>query len=263
MLRKASIRTRDRESTHSRMPSKVPAPVEPPSTQVVTPVDRAMSSVRGPKSEEPTKQCACRSMSPGSRSFPATSRTASPSAPSPGATAATRPSRTRTSSLPPRPAPGSRTSPPLRSRPMVSARRSRPDEIEEPARVRRELVHHVLGGYLLELRDLLGDAAREPGSGAHPLELAAVLPWPVALDQQRVERHLRHHLAVTLAIDHLRRHRHVVARLDDGPRHLGRRFVPVEDRALDSARPERCERPDGRTVGRVERHGEVPVGREL
>src|SRR2546422_2970664 len=60
MLRKASIRTRDRDSTHSRIPSNVPAPVEPPSTHVVTPVERAMSSVRGPKSDEPMKQCAWR-----------------------------------------------------------------------------------------------------------------------------------------------------------------------------------------------------------
>src|SRR6266403_1292310 len=69
MLRKASIRTRDRDSTHSRIPSNVPAPVEPPSTHVVTPVARAMSSVRGPKSDEPTKQCAWRSISPGRTSF--------------------------------------------------------------------------------------------------------------------------------------------------------------------------------------------------
>src|SRR2546426_5988267 len=200
MLRNASIRTRDRESTHSRIPSNVPAPVEPPSTHVVTPVERAMSSVRGPKSDEPTKQWAWRSISPGRTSFPATSRSTSPAAASPGPTSATSPSRTRTSSWPERLAPGSRTSPPLRRRPMVSARRgepwaardSRPDEVEEAAGVRREVVHHVVGGYLLELCDLLGDAAREPRPGGHPLELPAVLPRSVALDQQRVERHLCH-----------------------------------------------------------------------
>src|SRR2546422_714020 len=278
MLRKASIRTRDRDSTHSRIPSNVPAPVEPPSTHVVTPVARAMSSVRGPKSDAPTKQCAWRSISPGRTSFPETSRTASPAAASPGPTSATSPSRTRTSSRPERPAPGSRTSPPLSRRPRVSSRRepgrtrprgnrwaardSRPDEVEETAGVRRQVVHHVVGGHLFELGDLLGDAAREPRPGGQPLELAAVLPRPVALDQQRVERHPRHHLAVAFPVDHLRRHRDVVARLDDGPRHLRRRLVPVEDRALDPVRPERLERADGGAVRRVERHRKVPAGRE-
>src|SRR3989449_1330336 len=238
-----------------------------------------MSWVRGPKSDEPTKQCAWRSISPGRTSFPETSRTASPAAASPGPTSATSPSRTRTSSRPERPAPGSRTSPPLSRRPRVSSRRapgrtrrprgnrwaardSRPDEVEETAGVRRQVVHHVVGGHLFELGDLLGDAAREPRPGGQPLELAAVLPRPVALDQQRVERHPRHHLAVALPVDHLRRHRDVVARLDDGPRHLRRRLVPVEDRALDPVRPERLERADGGAVRRVERHRKVPAGRE-
>src|SRR3989475_12788604 len=279
MLRKANIRTRDRDSTHSRIPSNVPAPVEPPSTHVVTPVARAMASVRGPKSDEPTKQCAWRSISPGRTSFPETSRTASPAAASPGPTSATSPSRTRTSSRPERPAPGSRTSPPLSRRPRVSSRRapgrtrrprgnrwaardSRPDEVEETAGVRRQVVHHLVGGHLFELGALLGAAAREPRPGGPPLDLPAVLPRPVALDQQRVERHPRHHLAVALPVDPLRRHRDVVARLDDGPRHLRRRLVPVEDRALDPVRPERLERADGGAVRRVERHRKVPAGRE-
>src|SRR5436190_129849 len=122
MLRKANIRTRERDSTHSRMPSKLPAPVLPPSTHVVTPVERAMSSVRGPKSAAPAKQCACRSMSPGSTSRPLTSSTVSPSGASPARTSVTRPSRTRTSSAPPSPAPGSMTCPPRSSTPITRLR---------------------------------------------------------------------------------------------------------------------------------------------
>src|SRR5438128_1394972 len=190
-----------------------PARGQPPPTVVVPPVARATAAVRRAMSEQPTKQCAWRSISPGRTSLPETSRTASPAAASPGPTSATSPSRTRTSSRPERPAPGSRTSPPLSRRPRVSSRRepgrtrrprgnrwaardSRPDEVEETAGVRRPVVHHVVGGHLLELGDLLGAAAREPRPGGQPLELAAVLPRPVALDQQRVERHPRHHLAV-------------------------------------------------------------------
>src|SRR5438132_7416744 len=233
MLRNASIRTLERESTHSRIPSNVPAPVEPPSTHVVTPVERAMSSVRGPKSDEPTKQWAWRSISPGRTSFPETSRTASPAAASPGPTSATSPSRTRTSSRPERPAPGSRTSPPLSRRPRVSSRRepgrtrprgnrgaardSRPDEVEETAGVRRQVVHHVVGGHLFELGDLLGDAAREPRPGGQPLELAAGLPRPVALAQPRVARHPRHHPAVALPGAHPRRPSAVVPALHPAP----------------------------------------------
>src|SRR5437867_12834624 len=276
MLRNASIRTRERESTHSRIPSNVPAPVEPPSTHVVTPVERAMSSVRGPKSDEPMKQCAWRSISPGRMSFPETSRTASSAAASCGPTSATSPSRVRTSSRPESPAPGSRTSPPLRRRPNVSSRRgparprgepcavrdSRPDEVEEATGVRRQMVHHVVGRHLLELCDLLGDAAREPRPGGQPLELTAVLPRRVALHQPRVERHPRHHLAVALPVDHLRRDRAVVARFPDGPRDLRPRLVPVEDGALDPVRLEALDRADRSPVRRVERHREVPAGRE-
>src|SRR2546422_6125918 len=131
ILRKANIRTRERDSTHSRMPSKLPAPVLPPSTHVVTPVVRATSSVRGPKSDAPAKQCACRSMRPGSTSRPLTSSTVSPSGASPARTSVTRPSRTRTSSAPASPAPGSTTWPPRSSTPIT---RLRPWPGKDPVR---------------------------------------------------------------------------------------------------------------------------------
>src|SRR5882724_4318867 len=131
MLRKANIRTRERDSTHSRMPSKLPAPVLPPSTHVVTPVERATSSVRGPKSAAPAKQCACKSMSPGRTSRPVTSSTVSPSGASPARTSVTRPSRTRTSSAPASPAPGSTTCPPRSSTPIT---RLRPWPGKDPVR---------------------------------------------------------------------------------------------------------------------------------
>src|SRR5436190_1842193 len=131
MLRNANIRTRERDSTHSRMPSKLPAPVLPPSTHVVTPVERATSSVRGPKSAAPAKQCACKSMSPGRTSRPVTSSTVSPSGASPARTSVTRPSRTRTSSAPASPAPGSTTCPPRSSTPIT---RLRPWPGKDPVR---------------------------------------------------------------------------------------------------------------------------------
>src|SRR3989442_995241 len=131
MLRNANIRTRERDSTHSRMPSKLPAPVLPPSTHVVTPVERATSSVRGPKSDATAKQCACKSMSPGRTSRPVTSSTVSPSGASPARTSVTRPSRTRTSSAPASPAPGSTTCPPRSSTPIT---RLRPWPGKDPVR---------------------------------------------------------------------------------------------------------------------------------
>ena len=59
-------------------------------------------------------------------------------------------------------------------------------------------------------------------------------------------------LAVALAVDHLGRDRHEVARVHDVAGHLGRRLVPVEDRALDALALERRERVRRRAVGRVQ-----------
>src|SRR5262245_33744608 len=155
MLRNASMRTRERDITHSRMPSKLPAPVLPPSTHVVTPVARATSSVRGPKSEAPAKQCACRSMSPGNTSRPLTSSTVSPSGASPARTSVTRPSRTRTPSAPVSPAPGPMTCPPRSSTPIGS-----PPPAREHIRVRSGAVSLPEGVLLSQGSPLLAALQR-------------------------------------------------------------------------------------------------------
>src|SRR5439155_27184294 len=111
-------------------------------------------------------------------------------------------------------------------------RRSGPGEIEEPTGVRGEAVHHVVHGKALELRQFFGDAAGQPRPRGKVLELSPVRPWPVALYQERVERDRVDHLAITVAVHELRRHRDEIAGVDDGPRDLRGRLVPVEERTL-------------------------------
>ena len=149
---------------------------------------------------------------------------------------------------------------PPRRRPTVTLKRSAvtPRRGRRAGRCSAESRYIVSStGRRLILATSSATRAGEPGPGGHALELAPVLPRPVALDQQRVERHRLDQLAVALAVYDFGRDRDEVARLHDGARHLGRRLVPVEDGALDPAGLERLERAGGGAVRRVQRDRQV------
>src|SRR5687767_14197330 len=80
-----------------------------------------------------------------------------------------------------------------------------PDEVEEPADIHGQPVHRLVDCEALDLGHLLRHARGHPRSGRLELELASVPPRAVALDEQRVERHRLHQLAVPLAVHHLGR----------------------------------------------------------
>src|SRR5436309_8773818 len=106
---------------------------------------------------------------------------------------------------------------------------SRPDEVEELAGVDREPIHGFLDGHALDLGHLFNHARAEPRPRRHALELSLVRPRRVALDEERFQRHCLDELAVPLAVHHLGADGDEVTGVHDGPRHVLRRLVPVED----------------------------------
>ena len=123
MLRRARTRSGAGRTSRRRSPGRVSAPVDPASTQVVTPQRQAKGAGSTPQKVSPATTWVCRSTSPGSTKAPRAS-SSSRAAPlgSSGSTAATFPARTPRSYRPARPLAGSRSSPPRITRSKASGR---------------------------------------------------------------------------------------------------------------------------------------------